>query len=59
MEISRIAGKSIPFIARILTVADAFDAMTNDRSYRKALSLEEAKFELIKGSSKQFDEKIV
>ena len=32
-----ISGKDIPFLARILAVADSFDAMTNDRPYRLAM----------------------
>lgn len=41
--------------ARVLAIADAFDAMTSDRAYRKALTLEEALKELRKGAGKQFD----
>lgn len=54
-----IAGKRIPIISRILTAADAFDAMIHDRPYRKALSLAEAKLQLKNGCNKQFDERIV
>jgi len=54
-----ISGENIPIISRILTVADAFDAMIHDRPYRKALSLEKAKLELISGSNKQFDKNVV
>lgn len=49
----------IPLAAQILTVADAFDAMTSDRPYRVRLSLEQALEELEKGSGSQFDPKIV
>lgn len=45
--------------ARILAVADSFDAMTTDRPYRKALSKEEAIAELRRCSGKQFDPEIV
>lgn len=45
--------------ARILTVADAFDAMTTDRPYRKALTLEAAMAELNDNSGSQFDPQIV
>ena len=54
-----LSGENIPLISRILTAADAFDAMTHDRPYRDALSLDEAKLELIKGSNSQFDENVV
>ncbi|MDF2885719.1 MAG: uncharacterized protein K0R23_104 [Lacrimispora sp.] len=50
---------SIPLFARIITIADAYDAMTSDRSYRKALSASYAKDELIRGAGKQFDPELV
>jgi putative nucleotidyltransferase with HDIG domain len=49
-----LAGKEIPLAARILTVADAFDAMTSDRPYRRALSLEVAAAEITRNSGSQF-----
>jgi putative nucleotidyltransferase with HDIG domain len=54
-----VRGEQIPLPARILAVADAFDAMTTDRPYRKALSLEIALGELQKNSGTQFDPKVV
>jgi len=54
-----LAGNDIPFLARIMAVADSFDAMTSDRPYRKGLSLETAIGELITNKNKQFDEKVV
>ncbi len=54
-----ISGDQIPFPARILAVADAFDAMTSDRPYRKALPLEVAVGELKKHSGTQFDPRVV
>ncbi len=54
-----LAGEEIPLISRILAVADAFDAMTTDRCYRPALSLEEALSELKANAGKQFDPFIV
>lgn len=54
-----LEGKDIPEIARIICVADSFDAMTSPRVYRKALSLEFAKNELQKCSGSQFDPDIV
>jgi hypothetical protein len=50
-----LAGTDIPLDARILAVADAFDAMTSDRSYRPALSHEEAKRRLLADAGTQFD----
>jgi putative two-component system response regulator len=50
-----VAGEDIPLGARILAVADAFDAMTSDRPYRSAMSLEEALNEVIRCTGTQFD----
>ncbi|TKK88530.1 HD-GYP domain-containing protein [Herbidospora galbida] len=50
-----LAGSEIPEFARIICVADAFDSMTSDRSYRKAKPQEEAVAELRKWSGTQFD----
>ena len=52
-------GDGIPLIARIISVADAFDAMTTDRPYRKALDMNTAIKELETWSSTQFDEDVV
>lgn len=54
-----LAGNRIPLLCRILAVVDAYDAMTNDRSYRKALGKEKALAELQKNSGTQFDSNIV
>jgi len=54
-----LTGNTIPLIARIIGVADAYHAMTNDRPYRKALSTETAIAELLKYSGSQFDPQIV
>lgn len=54
-----LSKNQIPKISRILSVLDAYDAMTYDRVYRKALSIEKAKEELISNSGTQFDKKIV
>ena len=43
-----LKGDQIPFLCRIISVADAYDAMTSDRSYRKALNQEEALREITK-----------
>ena len=50
-----LKGEQIPYNARIIAVADAYDAMTSDRVYRKHLTNEEAISELEKGSGTQFD----
>lgn len=55
----RLMGDEIPKLARILHVADAFEAMTADRPYRKALSVEQALAELRKFAGVQFDPEIV
>jgi HD-GYP domain-containing protein (c-di-GMP phosphodiesterase class II) len=54
-----IKDDQIPLLSRILAVADAYDAMTEDRPYRKALSKENAIEELKSNSGKQFDPEIV
>lgn len=54
-----IKGEEISLIARILAVADAFDAMTSERPYRNALSNDEALNELKINAGSQFDENIV
>jgi len=55
----KLNGKDIPGMAKIIAVADAFDAMTTDRPYRKAMSKEEAFEELRIHAGVQFDEDIV
>ena len=55
----QLKGEEIPLIARIIAVVDAFDAMTTDRPYRKALSVENAIEELKNGAGTQFDKNIV
>ena len=52
-------GHRIPPIARIIAVVDAYDAMTSDRPYRKAMSEEVAKEEINRVSGTQFDPKAV
>jgi energy-coupling factor transport system substrate-specific component len=54
-----LSGESIPVGARIIHVADAYQAMTSDRVYRKALPVEEALRRLRADSGKQFDPEIV
>ena len=50
-----LSGSGIPVEARLLGVADAFDAMTSARAYRPALSIEEALVELERCAGTQFD----
>jgi len=54
-----VAGEDIPVGARILAVADAFDAMTSDRPYRSAMSAEEALGEIRRCTGTQFDPLVV
>lgn len=54
-----LAKEEIPLGARIVAVIDAYDAMTSNRPYRKALPIEIAVKELKQGANKQFDPKIV
>jgi HD-GYP domain-containing protein (c-di-GMP phosphodiesterase class II) len=52
------AGEEIPVEARVLAIADAFDAMTSDRPYRSALTHEEALAEVERCAGTQFDPRI-
>ena len=54
-----LAGEEIPLPARIFSVVDSFDAMTNDRPYRRALPIDEALAEIRSGAGTQFDPEIV
>jgi diguanylate cyclase (GGDEF)-like protein len=54
-----IKGEEIPLLSRILAVADAYDAMTSDRPYRKAMGREEALAELERNAGTQFDPEVV
>jgi hypothetical protein len=55
----RLGGQDIPDLGRLIAVADAYDAMTSDRPYRKALSAEEAVNELRSLKGHQFDGEMV
>lgn len=55
----KLKGKNIPFLARIVAIADSYDAMTSKRAYRSALPIDIVKLELKKYSGTQFDPKIV
>lgn len=51
----KLKGGEIPLECRILSIADAYDAMTRDRPYRRAISHEEAIAEIRRCSGTQFD----
>ena len=50
-----LEGEDIPLLSRIISVVDSYDAMVNNRSYRRAISTEEAKAEMRRCSGTQFD----
>ena len=54
----KLKGEEIPYLARIATVADSFDAMTSKRSYRDSLPIDVVKEEIKKNSGTQFDPEI-
>jgi HD-GYP domain-containing protein (c-di-GMP phosphodiesterase class II) len=55
----RLAGTDIPFGARVIAVADGFDATTSERPYRRALSVEQAAEILRNGAGRQWDPSII
>lgn len=55
----QLKGNKIPYLARIVSIADAFDAMTSSRSYRAAMSVEEAFKRIVEGQGTQFDPDLV
>jgi len=54
-----LAGDEIPLGARVIAVADSFDAMTSNRPYRRALAFSIALEEIVKNSGSQFDPQVV
>lgn len=56
---NHLKGEFIPLISRIITIADAYDAMRRDRVYRSGKTVEEARQELLQGAGKQFDPTLV
>jgi len=54
----KLAGENIPLLSRIVSIVDSFDAMTQDRAYRKAMSRERAIEEIRKNAGTQFDPQI-
>jgi Response regulator containing a CheY-like receiver domain and an HD-GYP domain len=53
------SGDAIPIEGRLVAVADVFDALLSDRSYRPAFSLDEAVALIVQGSGSQFDPSVV
>jgi putative nucleotidyltransferase with HDIG domain len=54
-----LSGEAIPLAARIIQLCDSIDAMLSDRPYRKALSVEHVRAELLRCAGSQFDPRIV
>jgi putative two-component system response regulator len=54
-----LQGEAIPLVARLLAVADVFDALTHERPYKKAWPVEEAVAEIARQSGRQFDPRVV
>ena len=54
----KLSKQEIPLLARIIAVADTYDAMTSDRSYRRALPHEVTVAEIVRCSGTQFDPEI-
>jgi diguanylate cyclase (GGDEF)-like protein len=54
-----LAGEDIPLEGRLIAICDAYDAMTDDRPYHKALSFEQANQELLRWAGRQFDPQMV
>ena len=56
---SNLKGNDIPYLARIIAIADSFDAMTSKRTYNTPMSIEDVKAELKRCSGTQFDPSLV
>jgi HD-GYP domain-containing protein (c-di-GMP phosphodiesterase class II) len=54
-----LSGTQIPLMSRIISVVDAFDAMTSDRQYRTRMEFDRARKQLVLGKGTQFDNDIV
>jgi HD-GYP domain-containing protein (c-di-GMP phosphodiesterase class II) len=55
----RLSGESVPLESRIIAVAEAFDAMTSDKSYKPPIPVEQALDRLKLGAGSQFDPAVV
>ena len=55
----RLVGEDIPLLSRVIAVADSYNAMTSDRSYREAMQPERAIQQLVLGKGTQFDPPLV
>jgi len=53
-----LKGSEIPFLSRIVSIADSFDAMVSIRPYKRSFSIDEAAYEIEKNKNHQFDEEI-
>lgn len=53
-----LSNEKIPILSRIISIVDSYDAMTNDRVYRKAISKKEAKSEILENAGTQFDPEV-
>ncbi len=53
-----LSGENIPLLSRVISIVDSYDAMTHDRTYKKALSKEDAIAEIANNSGSQFDPEI-
>jgi len=53
-----LVGENIPLVARIVTVADVFDAVTSNRPYRTALPVDAARQEIVRGRGTHFDPQV-
>ena len=51
----KLAGQNIPILSRVISVVDSYDAMVNDRSYRKGRTPEQAQAEILRCAGSQFD----
>ena len=57
--LTRLSSDDIPICCRLIAVCDAYDAMTTDRPYKKALSRKDAMIEIKRCSGSQFDPDVV